>query len=172
MTTTPAPALAAPVPTVTRERMAWLRADHRAPHEFARDVPALRAHAALPDLPEEEQRLVSALLDRWAVHEQREEAHRQAQAEHRARACALRGRTNLPHEAGLHRMRVEPLAGTSSHTVLVHFTAWEVDGGRLTATLLDPVTLDRRAVEFALDGAGRTLVPHRGWEVIGFEPVL
>lgn len=168
-----------PTPTTTPipARVAWLRADHRAPHEFRADLPWLREHEhTVPEgvgmaLPEWE-RFVAALLDRWAVHEQREEAHRQAQAEHRARACVLRGRTNLPHEAGLHRMRVEPLAGTSTHTVLVHFTAWEVDGGRLTATLLDPVTLDRRAVEFALDGAGRTLVPHRGWEVIGFEPVL
>jgi len=158
-------------------RVAWLREESRAPHEFREDLGWLRAHT--DNVPEGVTLdaeawtgFVSGLLARWEAHEVAEAAHRAMQAAHRAAAREFRAHTTLPNAGGLFRVSVRPLGCQRGEQVLVHVAPVAVENGWLTATLLDPMTLERRELTFTLDGAGRTLVPNRGWEVLGFEPVL
>lgn len=158
-------------------RVAWLREDFRAPHEFRGDVAWLREHRnSVPEgvalTTEAWTRFVDALLARWDAHEAQEAERRAAQEAHRAAACRHRDRTLLPVTAGLFRMGFRPFGSTRTEAALVHVAPVSIANGWLTVTLLDPMTLERRELVFALDGAGRTLVPNRGWEVLGFDFVL
>lgn len=158
-------------------RVTWLREDFRSPHEFRGDVTWLREHRnSVPEGvaldTEAWTRFVGALLARWDEHEAQEAERRAAQAAHRAAACHRRARTLLPFTGGLFRMRVQPFGGREDMLVLVHVAPVSIENGWLTATLLDPMTLERRELVFALDGAGRTLVPQQGWEVLDFDFVL